>query len=143
MQVLVEYQCKGVGVTYAIAEMLADSNDISPDTRSEPPPTLLLSRSSNPSVTFVLVTSWSDKVPSRGACEAIESLGHSTRVECVVIDLKDLSFHGLLQEFVEEWRKPYTVVYSTHLCGADADLAIRSEHMAAVTAVPSWVENLS
>ncbi|EER10740.1 hypothetical protein Pmar_PMAR000785 [Perkinsus marinus ATCC 50983] len=108
--VLVEYQCKGAGVTYAIAEMLADSNDISPDTR----------------ITFVLVTSWSDKLPSRGACGAIESLGHSTRVECVVVDLKDLSFHGLLHEFVEEWRKPYTVVYSTHLCGADADLAIRS-----------------
>ncbi|KAF4681971.1 hypothetical protein FOZ62_012314, partial [Perkinsus olseni] len=56
--VLVEYQCEGAGLSYAIAERITTSLALSPDSK----------------VTFLLVTNRSEGLPSGGACEAIESL---------------------------------------------------------------------
>ncbi|KAF4712732.1 hypothetical protein FOZ63_031266 [Perkinsus olseni] len=108
--VLVEYQCEGAGLSYAIAERITTSLVLSPDAR----------------ITFLLVTNRPEGLPSSEACEAIESLRCGFTVAGVVVDLKDLCFNGLLQEFVRGANKPCIIVYSTHSCGADADLAVRS-----------------
>ncbi|KAF4752809.1 hypothetical protein FOZ62_029923 [Perkinsus olseni] len=83
--VLVEYQCEGAGLSSAIAERITTSLALSSDSK----------------VTFLLVTNRSEGLPSGEACEAIESLRCGFTVAGVVVDLKDLCFNGLLQEFVE------------------------------------------
>ncbi|KAF4656903.1 hypothetical protein FOZ61_006610 [Perkinsus olseni] len=108
--VLVEYQCEGAGLSSAIAERITTSLALSSDLK----------------VTFLLVANRSEGLPSGEVCEAIESLRCGFTVAGVVVDLKDLCFNGLLQEFVRGANKPCIIVYSIHLCGADADLAVRS-----------------
>ncbi|KAF4673400.1 hypothetical protein FOL46_007315 [Perkinsus olseni] len=110
VMVLVEYQCEGAGLSSAIAERITTSLALSSDLK----------------VTFLLVANRSEGLPSGEVCEAIESLRCGFTVAGVVVDLKDLCFNGLLQEFVRGANKPCIIVYSIHLCGADADLAVRS-----------------
>ncbi|KAF4671772.1 hypothetical protein FOL47_001208, partial [Perkinsus chesapeaki] len=78
----------------------------------------------NSTVSFVLSAEEKNRAILEETAEAIKSLHPSFLVIPVVTSLKDLCVDALFGDLSQG--KQCAVVYSTHLCGADADLAMRS-----------------